>query len=137
MGFSGDLKDLSLADLLQSIQANRHTGTLTIVGQREELDRIYFEQGMINAVGQAEEKTAPFADVTGRMRVVAARDLEKALKKKGRKLLRTQLKNMGLLDEPAYRKAAETYIRDVVYDFFLKPRERFEFKKNNPKRGAF
>src|SRR5437016_984263 len=40
MGFAGDLKDLSLADLLQTIQQNRNSGTLRLGGQGEEEDDV-------------------------------------------------------------------------------------------------
>ena len=71
------------------------------------------------------------------MRALPEKDLERALKKKGRKLLRTHLEETGALDAAAYRGAADAHLRDAVCDLFLKPRGRFEFKEGKPERGRF
>lgn len=138
MGFAGDLKDLSLADLLQSIGQNRHTGTLFIYGVGEEKDAIFFQDGLLSAVPLPVGKDVQgFADVLRRTRAMPARELDKALKKKGRKLLRTQLEEMGAMTPDAFKAAAENFVRDSVCDLFLKGRGRFEFKEGEPERGVF
>jgi tetratricopeptide (TPR) repeat protein len=138
MGFSGDLKDLSLADLLQSIQQNRRTGTLVLYGSGTERDALYVVDGTVAATAPSEgEPEGGFGEALRRRRVVSAKELEKVQKKRGRKLLRTALAEAGLLDEEGYRAAAESHVRDLTADLFLKPRGRFEFREGEPEKSLF
>jgi len=138
MAFSGDLKDMSLADLLQSIQQNKHTGTLLLHGSGKERDAVFCEAGAIAAVAPSEaEQACAFTDVLVRRRAVTAAELEKVQKKRGRKHLKTALAEAGLLDEGALRGVAEAHVRDLCGDLFLKPRGRFEFKEGPPEKDLF
>lgn len=137
MAFEGDLKDLSLGDIFQTIQQNRQTGTLTLALDRQGQARIHFEQGKI-ALFSADATPGPaFADVLRRLETVPEKDLALAEKKRGRKGLRTVLEERGLLTEDDYRSSAERYLKDAVADLFLRAKGKFHFEEGDAPKGAF
>jgi hypothetical protein len=137
MAFEGELKDLSLGDILQTIQQNRQTGTLTLSLDRNDRARIHFEQGKIALYSPDETPGPAFADVLRRLEAVAEKELALAEKKRGRKGLRTVLEERGLLTPDDYRAAAERYLKDEVADLFLRAKGRFQFQEGDAPRGAF
>lgn len=137
MSFEGDLKDLSLGDMFQTITQNRQTGTLSLTVDRQQKARIHFEEGKI-ALYSPDDTTGPtFAEVLRRLGAVPEKDLATAEKKRGRKALRTVLEERGLLAPEEYRAAAEKYLFDEVADIFLRAKGRFQFQEGEAPRGAF
>ena len=78
-----------------------------------------------------------FADVLRRTRIVPENDLQRALKKKGKKNLKQVLSDLGVLDPDRYKEAAELYIRDLTCDLFLKPHRKFDFAEGEEDLGLF
>jgi tetratricopeptide (TPR) repeat protein len=141
MAFEGELKDLSLGDVVQSIRQNRLTGTLALSLERKNEARIFFREGKIAALAPPAQDGAgpgaPFGDVLRRMGVLSAEVLAAARKKRGRKQLKTVLEECGALAADAYRAAAERYLFDAAADLFLRPRGRFRFQEGEAPKGSF
>jgi tetratricopeptide (TPR) repeat protein len=137
MAFEGDLKDLSLGDIFQTIQQNRQTGTLSISLDRQGRARVHFDEGKIALYSPDETPGPPFCDVLRRLEVLPEKELALAERKRGRKGLRTVLEERGLLKPADYKAAAERYLKDAVADLFLIARGRFQFQEGDAPRGAF
>jgi len=133
VAFEGDLKNLPLADVLQTINQNNLTGTLTVKDAKGER-KIAFAQGFIVAFQPAPGESRPVIDALAKRRIVAKSEAEKArggfLGK--RKTLRLALASRGLVTEDDYVKVVREDLLEGVYELFLETDRTFKFEDGNP-----
>lgn len=129
MAFEGDLKNLPLADVLQTINQNNLTGTLTVKDSKGDR-RIAFSQGFITAFQPAPGEGRPVIDALAKRRIVARNEAEKArggfLGK--RKTLRMALASRGLVTEEDYVKVVKEDVLEGIYELFLETDRTFKFE---------
>ncbi len=133
MAFEGDLKNLPLADVLQTINQNNLTGTLTVKDSKGDR-RIAFANGFIVAFQPAPGDTRPVIDALAKRRIVAKSEAEKA--RSGflgkRKTLRLALASRGLVTEDDYVKVVREDLLEGIYELFLETDRTFKFEDGQP-----
>ncbi|GIW71607.1 MAG: hypothetical protein KatS3mg102_1149 [Planctomycetota bacterium] len=132
MAFEGDLTDLGLGDVLQNLRANELSGTLTLQGPAGTAT-IWVEGGRIAGCRLPEPEGVPeLADLVHRERLLEPRALARALRRRGRRELRTWLCEQGLVSEQALRAAVERWVQEAVLELFTWEGGRFRFEEQQP-----
>ena len=129
MSLKGDLKTMSLPDILQWISAGQKTGTLHIE-RRSIKKRIIVRDGLIYSSWSTDPRES-LGQFLIRMRLVTEEQLFKALlaqEEKGR-LIGSILVSDGILTEDDLREALKAKVEETIYDLFLWPSGLFEFKE--------
>lgn len=128
----GDLESFSLAELVQSLYLNKHSGTLKVKDHRRE-KIIFFAQGSISLLTRGDSDVGRLGDILVDAGKVSEDDIDRVLEDKpagdGRRLGEL-LVDDGLITTDDVREAVETKVRDELFDVFLWKRATFEFLKN-------
>ena len=128
MGLSGNLRTMDLPEILQWISSGRKTGALHL-GRRSIEKRIFFEGGVIHTSWSNDPRES-LGQFLIRERLVTEEQLFRALLKQeseGR-LIGTILIADGLLSEDDLRRSLQAKAEETIYDLFLWPEGKFEFK---------
>jgi hypothetical protein len=129
MILSGDLKDFSLADVLQLLLQQRKSGVLHLENGRERAE-LYISQGNINGVrvngGTPEAKVRDMLVENGRMGAREAADLERVSEDMGRPLLATLIAK-GYLSEADREEWLQIISEDMVCELFSWQGGKYEF----------
>jgi tetratricopeptide (TPR) repeat protein len=138
VAFEGDLKNLPLADVLQSIHQNNLTGTLSVKDVKGER-RVAFAGGFIVAFQAAPGEGHGVIEFLAKRRVVAKSAAEKA--RSGflgkRKTLRMALASRGLISEEDYQKIVKEDVLEGIYELFLETDRTFKFEDGSPDLGQW
>jgi hypothetical protein len=129
MSLTGNLRTMSLPDILQWISMGQKTGTLH-VERRSVQKRIVVREGMIFSSWSNDPRES-LGQFLIRERMVTEEQLFKALltqEEKGR-LLGSILTSEGVLDEEDLRLALHAKATETIYDLFLWPEGQFAFKE--------
>jgi Domain of unknown function (DUF4388) len=130
MSLAGNLRTMSLPDILQWIASGRKTGTLHL--ERRSIDkRIIFSDGTIYSSWSNDPRES-LGQFLIRDRYVTEEQLFRALlaqEKEGR-LLGSILVSEGTLTEDNLKKTLNAKVEETVYDLFLWTEGQFEFKDN-------
>ena len=129
MSLTGNLRTMSLPDILQWISMGQKTGTLH-VERRSVQKRIVVREGKIFSSWSNDPRES-LGQFLIRERMVSEEQLFKALlaqEEKGR-LLGSILTSEGVLDEEDLRLALHAKATETIYDLFLWPEGQFEFKE--------
>lgn len=128
MSLTGNLRTMSLPDILQWISTGRKTGTLHL--ERKSIrKRIAFRDGAIFSSWSNDPRES-LGQFLIRDRLVSEEQLFTALvaqEKEGR-LIGSILVSGGLLNEEDLRRTLKAKAEETVHDLFLWPEGRFEFK---------
>jgi len=128
MSLTGNLRTMDLPEILQWVSMGRKTGTLHIE-RRSVHKRIVFKDGVIHS-STSNDPRESMGQFLIRDRHVTEEQLFRALLRQeteGR-LLGAILAGDGILSEEAMRKSLESKAEETIYDLFLWPEGRFEFK---------
>ena len=129
MILSGDLKDFSLADVLQLLLQQRKTGVLGLENGREKAD-LYISQGNITGVrvngGTPEGKLRDMLVETGRIGGREMAELDRISSDMGRPLLATLIAK-GFLTEADRDEWLQIISEDMVCDLFSWLDGRYDF----------
>lgn len=130
MSLAGNLRTMSLPDILQWIATGRKTGTLHL--QRGSIDkRIIFSEGTVFSSWSNDPRES-LGQFLIRDRHITEEQLFRALldqEKQGR-LLGSILVSEGKLTEEKLKKTLNAKVEETVYDLFLWTEGKFEFKDN-------
>jgi Domain of unknown function (DUF4388) len=130
MSLAGNLRTMSLPDILQWIATGRKTGTLHL--ERRSINkRIIFSEGNIFSSWSNDPRES-LGQFLIRDRHVTEEQLFRALlaqEKEGR-LLGSILVSEGTLTEDKLKKTLNAKVEETIYDLFLWTEGRFEFKDN-------
>jgi hypothetical protein len=130
MSLAGNLRTMSLPDILQWIAAGRKTGTLHL--ERRSIDkRIIFSEGSIFSSWSNDPRES-LGQFLIRDRHVTEEQLFRALlaqEKEGR-LLGSILVSEGTLTEEKLKATLNAKVDETIYDLFLWTEGQFEFKDN-------
>jgi hypothetical protein len=131
MSLTGDLKTMSLPDILQWIALGQKTGTLQ-VERRSIRKRIIVRDGLIFSSWSNDPRES-LGQFLIRLRLVTEEELFKALltqEEKGR-LIGSILVADGILTEEDLRQALKAKAEETIYDLFLWPSGAFQFKEGD------
>ena len=129
MSLTGNLRTMSLPDILQWIAQGQKTGTLHLE-RRSIQKRIVVREGQIFSSWSNDPRES-LGQFLIRERMVTEEQLFKALlgqEEKGR-LIGSILVSEGVLDEEDLRLALQAKAEETIYDLFLWPEGEFEFKE--------
>ena len=128
MGLSGNLRTMDLPEILQWISSGRKTGTLHI-GRRSVQKRIFFQGGVIHTSWSNDPRES-LGQFLIRDRLVTEEQLFRALLKQENegRLIGSILIADGLLSEDDLRGSLQAKAEETIYDLFLWPEGKFEFK---------
>jgi Domain of unknown function (DUF4388) len=128
MSLTGNLRTMDLPDVLQWIAGGRKTGTLHL-GRGAVKKRIAFVDGVIDASWSNDPRES-LGQFLVRDALITEEQLFKALLRQeteGR-LVGVILVGDGTLSEDDLRRVLQTKVEAVIYDLFLWPEGKFEFK---------
>jgi tetratricopeptide (TPR) repeat protein len=128
MSLAGNLKTMDLPEILQWISGGRKTGTLHL-DWRSVQKRIVFRDGIIYTSWSNDPRES-LGQFLMRDRLLTEEQLFKALlrqEQEGR-LLGAILVGDGLITEESLRETLQDKVAETIYDLFLWPEGRFEFK---------
>jgi hypothetical protein len=128
MSLTGNLRTMELPDVLQWISSGRKTGTLHL--ERRSIEkRIYFQDGGIYTSWSNDPRES-MGQFLIRDRLITEEQLFKALlrtEKEGR-MLGVVLLADGVVGEEEIRRSLKSKAEESIYDLFLWPEGKFEFK---------
>jgi hypothetical protein len=128
MSLAGNLRTMELPDVLQWVSSGRKTGTLYL--ERHSIQkRIYFQAGGIYTSWSNDPRES-MGQFLIRERLVSEEQLFKALlrsEEEGR-MLGLVLLGEGAVSEEDLRRTLQTKAQESIYDLFLWPEGKFEFK---------
>src|SRR5437762_8926199 len=128
MSLAGNLRTMDLPEVLQWIASSRKTGTLHLE-RRSVQKRIYFQGGAIYTSWSNDPRES-LGQILVRERLVTEEQLFKALlscEQKGG-LLGVLLVADGIVSEEDVRRVLRIKAEESIYDLFLWPEGKFEFK---------
>ncbi len=126
LGLSGDLKTVSVADLLQFIGTSGKTGMLSVSRQKSPVSgevqkrEIFFLKGNIIYATSFGSEDELLGKLILRKRRISKADLDRglSLKKLSDKRLGTVLLEMGLLSRKEVVECLEYQIQEIIYNLF-------------------
>lgn len=129
MSLAGNLKTMALPDILQWIATGRKTGTLHLE-HRSIRKRIIVRDGLIFSSWSNDPRES-LGQFLIRDRLVSEEQLFKALlaQEEQRRLIGSILVSDGALSEEALLTALKAKTEETIYDLFLWPEGKFEFKE--------
>ena len=136
MSLQGDLSTFQLADLLQSLEAGRKDGLLTVDGPDGER-QLYFQEGRL-ALFSSHERPS-LVEVLVACGRLTEKQLEAARKKRRgtRRSLGQVLVESGRLTQEELQAVAEARLLDEACELVAAPNEAFSFEERGVPRGVF
>jgi hypothetical protein len=131
MSLAGNLRTMELPDILQWISSGRKTGTLHL--QRRSVEkRIVFQHGTVYT-SYSNDPREYMGQFLVRTRRISEEQLFKALlrQEKTGQALGAILIGEGLLDEDEVRTSLKEKAEETIYELFLWPEGKFEFKEGD------
>jgi Domain of unknown function (DUF4388) len=132
MGIHGNLRTMSVSDLLQFLAAGRKTGTLKI-GRGSIVKQIYLEDGLI--VGSNSNDPREYLGQVllhyGKIDESHLRTAMEIQRQSGEKL-GTILASRGFVTQEAVMEVLRTRTLEIIYDLFIWEEAEFEFFDNDP-----
>ncbi|MCE9636635.1 MAG: PQQ-binding-like beta-propeller repeat protein [Planctomycetes bacterium] len=136
MAFEGDLQNLALGDVLQTLAMSRQTGTFVIRSASEERRLVFGPRGcgLLTARQALREHVGEYLVAKGK---VTPEDLEQATKQARRKNnpaigVEDILRDKGTITEADVTDARRYVAGEDVYDLFLWQQGAFEFISGDP-----
>lgn len=129
MSLSGNLRTMELSEILQWISSGRKTGTLHLE-RRSVQKRIIFRRGIIYTSWSNDPRES-LGQFLVRDGWITEEQLFRALLQQEQEgaLLGAILVSTGILSEETLRQSLREKAEETIYDLFLWPEGRFEFKE--------
>ncbi len=141
MAFEGDLQEISLADVLQTLESNQKTGLLTVSpAEGEEGWLLALDGGALAAVARKEGAVPSPADLLVRQGWAAEEQAAQALKRWRRarkKTLGKILEDMGVLSGEEWLGLVEQVIREEALLCLNAEKAAFSFEEGDPPWDVF
>ena len=133
MGFSGDLKDIDLSNIFQTLGMNQHEGILKVSGPNQ-LARMYFSKEGIRLLVDGTKPYSLLGELLLRRKLVSEGDLAKALKlqKETGRRMGELLVEINALSEEDLTKVLRDQMEEKIYEVFSWKEARFEFLAEAP-----
>jgi hypothetical protein len=128
MALAGNLRTMDLSEILQWVSTGRKTGALHIE-RRSIQKRIYFEHGVICSSWSNDPRES-LGQIFVRERLLTEEQLFGALNRaeKEKRPFGVILVDDGVITEDQIRNALRVKAEETIYDLFLWPEGKFEFK---------
>ena len=126
----GDLSNISLSDIFQTLSMSQMSGTLRITSPSG-VRMVYFEQGKAQLVGDQENRNRLLGDKLISAGILNPKDLKNALlhqKARGGRI-GDILVGMGVISREQVESVIQTHEEEEIYSLFTWKRATFEFFK--------
>ncbi len=126
----GDLSNISLSDIFQTLSMSQMSGTLRITSPAG-VRTVYFEQGRAQLVGDQENRNRLIGDKLIAAGILNPKDLKNALlrqKAKGGRI-GDILVGMGVISRDQIEAVVQTHEEEEIYSLFTWKKATFEFFK--------
>jgi Domain of unknown function (DUF4388) len=129
MSLSGNLRTMDLSEILQWISTGHKTGTLHLE-RRSVQKKIIFRRGVIYT-SYSNDPRESLGQFLVRDGLISEEQLFRALLQQEQEgsLLGAILVSTGIITEDALRESLQRKAEETIYDLFLWPEGRFEFKE--------
>ncbi|MCZ6690675.1 MAG: DUF4388 domain-containing protein, partial [Planctomycetota bacterium] len=133
MGFSGDLKDIDLTQIFQTLGMNQHEGILQVSDETRQA-KIYFSKKGIRFLMDGNRPFSLLGELLLRKRMVTAEDLARTLKlqKETGKRMGAILVETGILNEADLARVLREQMEEKIYEVFSWKEAKFEFLTDEP-----
>jgi outer membrane protein assembly factor BamB/tetratricopeptide (TPR) repeat protein len=134
LAFKGDLKDINLADIFQTLAMNKQEGTLAIVsGDRH--TEIYFNKDGVRLLASSDQKHVRLGELLLKMKKLTPVELDMSLarQKMTGELLGQALVDMNVVTEADINECVRKQIEEDIYEVFSWKKALFEFMPGEPK----
>lgn len=133
MAFKGDLKDINLADIFQTLAMNQQEGTLTIISGDKQT-RIYFNKDGVRLLVSPEQKHIRLGELLLKKRKLTPVELDMALarQKMTGELLGQALIDMNVVTGEDILGTIRSQMEEDIYEIFSWKRATFEFTPGEP-----
>lgn len=137
MALKGDLKDINLADIFQTLAMNQQEGTLTVVSGNRRMD-LYFSREGVHLLTSADKDYPRLGEILLKEKKITPVELDMALarQKMTGELIGQALIDMGIVSTDDIEQCVRRQIEEEIYDVFSWENARFEFVPGEPK-GEF
>jgi outer membrane protein assembly factor BamB/Tfp pilus assembly protein PilF len=133
LAFKGDLKDINLADIFQTLAMNQQEGTLTITsGERH--TEIYFSKEGVRLLASGNQRHIRLGELLLKRRKLTPVELDMALarQKMTGELLGQALVDMNVVTDQDIVECVRSQIEEDIYEIFSWKKARFEFAPGGP-----
>lgn len=129
MSLQGQIEEMGLGAIIQTLSLNRYRGTLRVESDEAGSQFFFISEGEIVLVRQVRRDPVRMGDLLVRAGKVSEADLEEALirQKDGKKRLGEVLADMGLVTAQEIDKVIRSKFEEEFLDLFLLDKGRFEF----------
>lgn len=137
MALKGDLKEINLADIFQTLAMNRQVGTL-VVNTTNKNASIYFNQNGIELLTSEDKRYPRLGEILLSKSMISEGQLNKALENQRitGKLLGEILVEQGTVSKEDIERSVRAQIEEIIYDVFSWQSAKFEFRAGEPE-GEF
>jgi hypothetical protein len=138
MAFSGDLKGIGLADVLQNVQTNRLTGTLQ-VESRAGTRAVELKDGAVVGFALGNNRALPLGEHLVHQQLVTTAQLQAAMERRraSKKTLREALAQAGVLAEDTFRAATRELIGECMHELLAWTEAKYTFTDGTPPPRVF
>ena len=138
MAFKGDLKDINLADIFQTLAMNRQEGTLSITSAEGHTE-IFFNKEGVRLLASPDQKHIRLGELLLKMKKLTPVELDMALarQKMTGELLGQALIDMNVVTAEDINECVRRQIEEDIYEIFSWKKALFEFMPGEPKSEFF
>jgi outer membrane protein assembly factor BamB/tetratricopeptide (TPR) repeat protein len=138
VAFKGDLKDINLADIFQTLAMNQQEGTLIITSGEKRTD-IYFSKEGIRLLTTGGRKYPLIGELLLKKKKLTPVELDMALAKQKMtgELIGHALVDMKIVTEQDIEDCVRNQIEEEIHDVFSWAGAKFEFIPGEPKADFF
>jgi len=137
MGFRGNLRSISLADILQNLALNQQTGTLHVAAY-DRAKNLYFRGGQITGLSEERRKGLLLGEVLVGRGMASEHQVRAALRRQGTSggRLGEILVEMGIVTLEQIRDLVRFQVEEDIYDLFTWDEATFEFSEGELPEGS-
>jgi outer membrane protein assembly factor BamB/tetratricopeptide (TPR) repeat protein len=137
MAFKGDLKNVQLADLFQTLAQNRQEGVLTL-SSRGRTHRVHFSQEGVTLLDPAIASRRRLGEILVSAGLATEQDITDALREqaKSKKFLGEVLIERGRITQENLEAILALQVEEEIYELFRTEGGLFEFTEGHPENAA-
>ncbi|MBD3243734.1 MAG: DUF4388 domain-containing protein [Chitinivibrionales bacterium] len=136
MALQGDLKNMPLADVLQTLKANRQSGTLMVHDGRKEL-HLYFDGDKIMHVSPGHETERYLLPALLLRFDITDEKLQREVQRRAKRTIAAQLQRSKVTNAKTVHHLHAVYLTEYLYQAFTWNKGTFEFEDSDSPGGRF
>jgi len=136
MALHGELKNMTLPDILQSLKANRQSGTLTLQDGKKEF-ALFFENDSIVCVHPGRSSREYFPPIVCLFLNITEEKMEREFKKKLKLSIAKRLHKSRIAGASKINALHRVYLTESLYDAFTWQSGSFQFKEGKTPGAPF